>query len=881
MSSSTLGTPTFLMTDIEGSTVKWERHGSAMRAALARHDFLAAEVVNEFCGQIVKQRGEGDSLFIVFQRATDAAWCAIEICRLMKEEDWGMVGPMRLRMAIHTGEAEFRHNDYYGSVINRCARIKAAAHGGQILVSYASYLLIKDSLPPGAKLVDLGDHLFKDLIEPEHVYMLVGEGLEEDFGPIRSLSAKRHNLPVELSSFIGRESEIQYATRTLKDSRLLTLSGAGGSGKTRLALQVAARLVDSMTKGVWFSSLVDLRDEKLVARHLASCLPVSVGQKDPIEAVVEEFADSDALIVLDNCEHLLKEAAAVIHKLLVSCPNLKILATTRELLSVSGEIVYLVPTMSYDLGGAAPTLENIGNLEAVRLLRERAAGHKSGSDILTEENKEAVLELVRRLGGIPLALEQAAANLVYFSPQQLVDRLERRFKMRPLTGTGFEERQKTIENAIDSSFQMLSDEQRRLFTGLSIFDGGASLEAIEYVCSQGPHEAALVFDPLQDLVSRSLLIAEDLDDQVRFRMLEPIREFAEARRSLETEPQLKSRHFEWFRQLALQASLSGLDAKSGFYMRRLDQDYQNVRSALRWATGREELRLQSLEFCTSLEKYWIRRAHIREGAAWLQAAIELAPMAPMELKADSYNKLGALMYYMGNGDAAVRAFEVGLQYWREIGNEIKIASGINNLAILASQQGRHEDAKGLFLEAAALFRAAQDQPKLANCLQNLAVTEGFLDDLESMVTHLEEAYELFKGLDLESDLAHVIQNLLGGYAYQRTLSTKAWLLKSGLELVLKIREEQAAKGMLEVTAAFALEKGEQEYAAELLGSASKAGERSDATFDERAQQFVDFVRAKVTDLIGENRFYEQFKTGCGKGTWEAVKDALEYLRRIS
>ncbi|MEA2552753.1 MAG: hypothetical protein QOJ65_929, partial [Fimbriimonadaceae bacterium] len=452
---------TFLMSDVEGSTRMWERLPTPMRAAMARLDQIVESTVSGCNGQLLKQRGEGDSHFAVFGKASEAAETSVEIQKALAAEDWGELGHLRIRIAISTGEADHRDGDYYGPGVNRCARMRGAAHGGQILISHAVQQAIKDSLPFGCSVMNLGEHRFRDLLEPERVYQLLADGLPRDFPALKSIDASRNNLPVQLTSFIGREKEVSQLHTLLKKSRLVTLTGAGGCGKTRLGLQVAADFVNELDDGVWFVELVGLTDGRLISQTIAEAMHLSLTGDNPLESLLAELKDLSCMLVLDNCEHLVRDAAAVAARVLKECRRVKLFATSRERLAVTGEQVFLVPPLDCDLRGQDATLEHVAGLDSVKLLRERAASRTS-DQILTEDSAAAVAQLCKRLDGIPLAIEQAASNLPYLSPAQILDRLEQHLSILATDEDDIDPRHRTLQATIDWSYEMLSAAEKLL-----------------------------------------------------------------------------------------------------------------------------------------------------------------------------------------------------------------------------------------------------------------------------------------------------------------------------------------------------------------------------------------------------------------------------------
>lgn len=479
------GTVTFLMTDIEGSTTLWDKYPDAMPDALARHDALARAVVEENNGVLVKNRGEGDSLFCVFGQASDAVATACSMQRALLMEPWPIRESLRVRMAVHTGEVTLRDGDYYGATVNRCARLRAVAVGGQILLTEAAAKLAGHNLPPNASLTTPFERPLKDLSQPENIYQIRHPEL-----PIFDLSlAQSNNLPQQNTSFEGREKELTGVRSLLQTSRMVTLTGAGGSGKTRLALQVAADVLDDEGDGVWFVELAPISDPALVSQAVAGVLKVREEAQKPLtQTIIDNLRGKRVLLLLDNCEHLLTASAVFVDAVLKACSHIRIMATSREGLGVSGETTYRIPSLSLPNTKIAPTPDNLLQSEAVRLFTVRAQAAQP-SFHLTLANSSAVAQICTRLDGIPFALELAAARVRALPVEQIAARLDDRFRL--LTGGARTAlpRQQTLRATLDWSYGLLSPEEQTLLRRLSVFAGGWTLEAAEAVCADASEEA--------------------------------------------------------------------------------------------------------------------------------------------------------------------------------------------------------------------------------------------------------------------------------------------------------------------------------------------------------------------------------------------------------
>ncbi len=580
------GTVTFLLTDIEGSTRLWETVPNAMEVALDRHNRLVTSVIEGHGGVVVTSRGEGDSFFAVFPSAVSAVQAA-GACQLrLKTEAWPDGAALRVRMGLHTGEAHVQQDDYVDHTpINRCARVKAAAHGGQVLVTKATYDLAVGGLSSDFGLKRLGEFRLRDLSQPELIYQLTHAELPADFPPVRTLAERTSNLPLQVSSFVGRERELGQTTAALGQARVVTLTGPGGVGKTRLALQVAQQLLPRFTDGAWLCELAPVRDPAGVDDAVAAVFSVTAWAGQSTSAALVDFLrGKKLLLLLDNCEHLLDAAAALARVLQQSCEQLVILATSREGLGIEGERLVPVPTLG--VPGAGGQLETITQSEAVRLFAERAAAVKPGFQV-TAENAAAVAEVVRRVDGIALAIELAAARAPALTPAELARRLERSFAVLTAGRRGAVERHQTLRAAIDWSFKLLPEPEQALLSRLAVFAGGCTLEAAEAVCFGDAIDADAVLGLLASLVARSLVVAEEHGPQSRYRLLETIRQYGEERLEAAGGTQRwRACHADYYASMLRQARDRAHDAQQEvFWAVGLSAEQDNLLAAWSWAIG--------------------------------------------------------------------------------------------------------------------------------------------------------------------------------------------------------------------------------------------------------------------------------------------------------
>jgi predicted ATPase/class 3 adenylate cyclase len=519
---------TFLFTDIEGSTQLWERNPEAMQAALARHDSILRQAIESHSGHIFKT--VGDSFCAAFPNAPDAVLAALDAQRAIQAENWGET-TIKVRMGLHSGTAEVRDNDYFGPTLNRVARVMAAGHGGQTLLSATTRELVQPNLPKDAELRDMGERGLKDLIRPEHIYQLTAAGLQSDFPPLKTLEAFRTNLPVQLTNYIRREKEFGIVKNLMAEHRLVTLIGTGGTGKTRLSLQIAADLLDIFPDGVWFVEFAPLADAALIAQTVLTTLGLREEPGRPVlETLTQYLGSKEVLLILDNCEHLIAAVAQFAEAVLHACPSLRLLANSREALGIFGEKTYYVRSLSIPDAHMAQSVENIMQYEAVRLFVDRAQTALSGFSI-TPANVSAVAQICAHLDGIPLAIELAAARVKMLKVEQIAERLEDRFRFLSGGSRTALPRHQTLRAMIDWSYDLLPEAERILLRRLSVFTGSWNLEAAETIC-QGPGiNDYNVLDPLTQLVNKSLVVVdadivpEGYDNtETRYHLLETVRQ---------------------------------------------------------------------------------------------------------------------------------------------------------------------------------------------------------------------------------------------------------------------------------------------------------------------------------------------------------------------
>ncbi len=540
-----------MFTDIEGSTRLWESYPTEMSVALAKHDALLRHAIEAQRGYVFKT--VGDAFCAAFPTAPEALTAALEAQLALAQESWLTPSPIKVRMALHTGAVESRDNDYFGQPLNRVARLLSTGYGGQSLLSQVTYNLVRDSLPIQTALKDLGEHRLKDLARPEQIYQLVHPGLMSEFPPLKSLDSVSlpNNLPQQVTSFIGREKELARIQEALTRSRLLTLTGAGGSGKSRLSLQAAADALETYPDGAWLVELAPLADPNLVPQTVAAVLGIKEQAGQTItQALTNGLKEKRLLLLLDNCEHLLSACAQVVAALIRACPNVTVLATSREALGIGGEQVYRVPSLSLPdpKASMAATAESLSQFEAVRLFIDRAQAVRSEFTV-TNANAPALAQLCFHLDGIPLAIELAAARTRAMAVEQINDKLDSRFRLLTGGDKSALPRQQTLRALIDWSYDLLTDSEKTLLARLSVFAGGWTLEAAEAVCAGEPVEDWEVLDLLTSLADKSLILSEEIpgEQATRYRMLETIRQYAaECLSGSGEKAMVRERHIDFF-----------------------------------------------------------------------------------------------------------------------------------------------------------------------------------------------------------------------------------------------------------------------------------------------------------------------------------------------
>jgi predicted ATPase/class 3 adenylate cyclase len=740
------GTLTFLFTDIEGSTRLMVELGDRYPQLQMIHHELLRESFRSNAGH--ELRTEGDSFFCVFASAIDACAAAAAAQRAFKAREWPDGIALRVRIGLHTGEAPLMGNEYIGLDVHHAARIEAAAHGGQVLISESTRALVLDGLPEGLSLRDLGMHRLKDLARAERVYQLVVEGLPDTFPALKTLDATPNNLPTQLTSFIGRSADVDEGKRLLQKARLLTLVGPGGIGKTRLSLQIAADMVDEFQDGVYFVPLSAVSDADLVPSAIAQVLGIPVsGSRTPLEGVMEHLRDRKVLLVLDNFEQLLPAAAGEPSRLLQASPGLKVIVSSRAALRAYGEQEFAVEPLQLPDLSTVHSLDALSQFEAIKLFIERALTVKPDFQA-TNENASAIAAICERVDGLPLAIELAAARVKLFSPQALLARLETSLTALGSGSRDLPGRQQTLHGAIAWSYDLLDDPHKRLMARFSVFARGAWLGEAEAVCGPADEIGVDVLSGLDELADQSLLRRQPDFDEPRLLMLQTIREFAREQLQASGDAELMcDRHAATFQSLADEALPHIFSADRKAWLDRLELDHDNFRGALDWcvAGGHAE---RGMVLGASLWRFWQMRGHLHEGQARLKAILAMPGSADYpDARRRALEAAGGVAYWQGDTSAAQAFYDECLELARATGDMQAIASAIYNDAFpMLVTRSDTRRAQSLLEEALPLFRQLGDTAGVAGCLFGLGQAKYFNESYDAAVASLEEAIELSRQL---------------------------------------------------------------------------------------------------------------------------------------
>ena len=852
-------TLTFLFADVEGSTRLLQRLGDGYAGVLERYLGILRRAVAAAGGH--EQVVEGDGYFATFDTASGAVAAAVAAQRELAAADWPDGLSLRARMGLHTGQAQLRADGYVGLDVHRAARIADAAHGGQVVLSEAVLVLAQRDLPDGVAARDIGRLRLRDLAEPEHLFQLVVAGLPSDFPQLRTLDRSPNNLPTQLTTFVGRSREVGELLAALQRSRLVTVTGPGGTGKTRTTLQAAACVAADHRDGAWFVPLAEVRDPAFVPSAIVQALRLrESGSVDPADQLREHLRDLDLLLVLDNFEQVLS-SAPLVTDVLHAAPELRIVVTSRAPLHVYGELEVALPPLAVPEAPAAATPESLTRYEAVTLFAERARAAKSDF-MITTANAAAVAEICARLDGLPLAIELAAARVKLLPPEAMLTRLRSGLIDVGAGPRDLPDRQQTLRGAIAWSYDLLAAECRRALRALSVFDGGWGLADAEAVCG------ADILDELSSLVDHSLVRQVEGDGDARFDMLETIREFA--REQLEAaaeEPVARSAHAERFLALAEDCAPHLLGRDQQRYTAMLNRERANCRAALETfvATGRTE---GALRLCNALWRFWQKIA-VQEGSTLVDRVLALPDVeAHPEALSATLEAAGGIAYWRGELEASRPFYERALAIERELGRPAGLANALYNMSFTDSLRARPEEALAFQREALELYTAIGDEAGITKVHWGMGVAATFGRRLADARAHFAESLRRAQQRD---DFFHIgwslhmigsVDLLEGDLEHAREVLTET------LSMFAAAGDVSALTLLLGDFAELAAARGRPEQQATLLGASAGL------------QQLTGSELARVSDeMIGRSgmdreRFTKAWETGLAMAMDEAVAYAM-------
>jgi predicted ATPase/class 3 adenylate cyclase/Tfp pilus assembly protein PilF len=909
MAALPTGTVTFLFTDIQGSTRLLHELQERYAEVLAEHRRALRAAFTAHAG--VEVGTEGDSFFVAFTRASDAVAAVVDGQRAL------LGGPVRVRMGLHTGEPMLTAEGYVGMVVHRAARIMSVGHGGQVLLSEAVATLVAGRLPPDVSLRDLGSVRLKDLSSPEHLYQIVHPQLQADFPPLRSLEATPNNLPQQVTSFVGRRKEVAETEAMLGNSRMLTFTGPGGSGKTRLCLQVAADLLDQFADGAWLVELAPLTEPNLVPQTVATALGVKEVQgKSITQALIEHLERRHLLLILDNCEHLIDACAKIADALMRHCPQVKILASSREALGIAGEHTYRVPSLTLPDRKAAQTPQMLSTYESVQLFIDRALLVRADF-VVTNKNAPALASLCSHLDGIPFAIELAAARVRSLSLEEIESKLDQRFRL--LTGGSRTAlpRQQTLRSLIDWSYDLLKEPEQLLLQRLSVFAGRWTLDAAEKICAGDGVEDWEVLDLLTSLSDKSLVVAEQADELSRYALLETMRQYAREKLAKGADVDtVRRRHLDYFLALAEAAEPKLMSAEQVAWLQRLENEHDNLRAALD-ATLVDESAEAGLRLCGALQRFWWIRGHFSEGREWCRRALaKVGAAEPTAARAKVLSGAGVLAYFQCDYPDARARHNEALTIRRQLSDRRGTAISLTNLGNVTYQEGDFASARSLFDEALAIMRELGDRPGIAALLNNLgdvainqgdyataqglleeclaitrelggdgAIIAGSLSNLGDVATHrgdfpaaqklFEESLAIRRELGDRSGIAYSLGSLANLAGDQGEPSSARPLFEEALAILRELGDSRGIASLLEGLSAVSAAEGDLLRAARVWSAAEKLRAKigSPMAPNERPRYERNVATARKA-LADDGAFEKAWREGGALTLEQAVEIAL-------
>ncbi|HEX6477945.1 MAG TPA: LuxR C-terminal-related transcriptional regulator [Ktedonobacteraceae bacterium] len=861
------GTVTLLFTDIEGSTRLLQHVSEGYTGLLEACRSLLRGAFQQWNGHEVDT--QGDAFFVAFARATDAVAAAVASLRALESHAWPDGVTVRVRIGLHTGEPQRSSEGYVGLDVHRAARIMSAGHGGQVLLSQTTRDLVEHDLPTGVSLRDLGEHRLKDLQHPSHLYQLVIAGLPVDFPPLNTLNTHPNNLPIQPTPFIGREKEVAAVGQLLRreDVHLVTLTGPGGTGKTRLALQVAAELSDLFVDGISFVDLAPISDPALVIAAIAQSLSIrEVGGQPLVERLKDELQRKQMLLLLDNFEQVVS-AAVHVADLLATCPQLKVIVTSRVVLHVQAEQEFLVPSLSLPDPHHLPDLVALSQYESVALLIRRAQSVKPDFQV-TNANAPAVAEICVRLDGLPLAIELAAARLKLLSPEALLARLGQPLHVLTSGPRDVVARQQTLRNTIEWSYQLLDVHEQQLFRRLSVFAGGCRLPAIEALYTSLDGAVESVLDTVASLADKSLLqrMEQQEGQEPRFSMLETIREYARERLEALGETEAARRaHAAYFLRLAEEAEQGMVGPQQAVLLERLEQEHDNLREALEWALEKvtdekaAERREIGLRLSVALKEFWMMHGHYREARTFLERALALSEGTSTALRARVLRAIASVADFQGDIDRIEVVAQQSLALSRELEDTCGIADSLGLLAAAAWLRGKIVEAASLHEEQVRLLRQVGEPGEVADALFDWAEHVSSLGKYARGQALFEEALQLFRQAGNELWVGGTLVHSAAWLWFTLgDLATMRQRLQEGRALITRVGDRGWSAECLWVAALLALSEGEPVRASSLAQeSLSIYQEMGDPWYSAWSLHLLGRIETQRDEMPAARTYYQQ------------------------
>ena len=872
MSELPTGTVTFLFTDIEGSTKLLHELGKGYGEVQRAHHSLMRKAIAEGGGYEI--RTEGDSFFVVFPSAAGAVTSAAAAQRAFAGHEWVHGKPLRVRMGMHTGEGRLLDEDYLGMDVNRAARIGAAGPGGQVLLSSATRLLVERDLPDGVTIRSLGAHRLKDFPDPEPLHDLVIDGLSSEFPPLKTLETPT-NLPAVLTTFVGRQSEVARVAELFGSRRLVTLTGPGGTGKTRLAMETARQLVDRFPDGVFFVELAAISAPELVVSTVARTLGLrEEGSQPVLETLSGHLRGRHMLLVLDNFEQVL-DAAPAVSTLLVEAEDVRILVTSRSALHIRGEQEFPVPPLELPDPATTSAAEAVSRSAAVALFAERAAQVDPAFEV-TDDNVSAVATICARLDGLPLAIELAASRLKLLPPTQMLQRLDRALPLLSGGARDLPDRQRTLRAAIGWSHDLLEEPERVLFRRLGVFAGGWNLEAAEHIAGANGDSEVDALTSLGALVDRSLVRGLDAaEGGHRFDMLQTIREFGWERLEEAGEAStIRHRHATYMLMLAEEAAphLRGIDQKR--WLDALEVEHDNLRAALGWAVESDVGEI-ALRFVAALWRFWHLHGHIEEGRRWAASALALPSAASRTAaRSDAQAAAGSLAYWQLDVPAVAQAYGEAFSIAEGLGDPQRLAEATYLMVFPSALQGDLPGAVAMTERARSAFEGVGDRRGTADVLWVKSLLERLQGDLSSSRRTAEESLRLHREvLDRFGmmDALHMLGRAAFGLGNLETFRTS---FLETLEVHAEVGNRTGIAIALDNLAAQEMARGRPERAVRMAGASDAIKESAGGA---APAQFVDLPdpREAARGIIGEQATHAAWENGRAM----SLPEAIEYARR--